>query len=83
MPTDRPYIPIPRDKLPGMIGKPIHLSWANFGCVWILCGIRGDVMDLETPKTHRRRTSYCSAAVYTRANEPQQPAEGEEQDNEG
>ncbi|WP_219904612.1 hypothetical protein [Stenomitos frigidus] len=36
-----PLVPIPADKLEDMIEQPIHLSWANAGCVWLLKEIQG------------------------------------------
>lgn len=63
-------ISIPADKLPGMVGKGIHLSWANKGCIWILEWIEGDMLHLYTPKTSKRFVGKATDACYTRQHEP-------------
>jgi hypothetical protein len=63
-------IPIPADKLPGMVGKGIHLAWANKGCIWILERIEGDKLHLYTPKTSKRFVAKAADACYTRRHEP-------------
>lgn len=63
-------IPIPADKLPTMIGKGIHLSWASKGCVWILDRIEGGALHLRTPKTSKPFVGKASDACYTRQHEP-------------
>jgi hypothetical protein len=65
--------PIPADKLPAMVGQPIHLAWANKGCVWILEAIDGNVMRLRTPKTKRPRTAHVNNACYVRRLDPTEP----------
>lgn len=64
------FIPIPCDKLPEMIGKPIHFSWAKSGCVWILQRIEGDNLHVYTPKTLKQFVGKASDACYTRRHEP-------------
>ena len=63
-------VPIPRDKLPEMVGKGIHLSWANKGCIWILKRIDGDKLHLYTPKTSKPFIGKAADACYTRQHEP-------------
>ena len=65
-------VPIPREALPQMIGKPIHLSWARNGARWILRRIEGDTLHLETPRTHCTRTAKAGDARYIRALEPRE-----------
>lgn len=62
--------PIPPEDLPRMIGKGIHLAWANRGCVWILDAIEGDKIHLHTPKTKKVFMANAKDALYTRKNEP-------------
>jgi hypothetical protein len=66
------YVPIPPDKLPHMVGKGIHLTWARRGCVWRLERIEGDTLHLYTPETKKRMTAKASDALYTRAHEPKE-----------
>jgi exoribonuclease R len=68
-----PLVPIPADKLKDMLDQPIHLSWANPGCVWILKAIEGDTVLLETPKTKRTRRANAADACYVRRLEPPKP----------
>lgn len=63
-------VPIPADKLPSMVGKGIHLSWASKGCIWILDRIDGDALHLRTPKTSKQFVGKASDACYTRQHEP-------------
>ena len=42
---------IPANKIQTMVGLPIHLAWANKGCVWILESVADGQMRLRTPKT--------------------------------
>ena len=63
-------VPIPRDKLPEMVGKGIHLSWADKGCIWILKRIDGNKIHLLTPKTSRPFIGNAIDACYTRQHEP-------------
>jgi hypothetical protein len=60
------FVSIPTDKLSEMIGRPIHLRWANHGCVWILLEVEGEVIHLQTPKTDRILTARAVDACYTR-----------------
>ncbi len=68
-----PLVPIPAGLLEDMIGQPIHLSWANPGCVWILQAIKGDEIFLETPKTKKTRWAKAKDACYVRRLEPLKP----------
>lgn len=70
-------MPIPPESLLGMVGKPIHLRGCHPGCVWILKGIDGFQMLLETPKTKRMMRSHISNACYTRRWEPEKVAAAE------
>jgi len=63
-------IPIPRDDLPRMVGKPVHLVWANPACVWILIGVDGERLELMTPKTGKRLVGRAADARYARQHEP-------------
>lgn len=64
-------VPIPRDELPKMVGKLVHLSWARQnGMVWRLERIVGDVIYLRTPSTGKPLTARAGEACYTRKNEP-------------
>lgn len=62
----RPLVPIPVDKLPRMIGRPIHLAWANPACVWILASLEGERMMLRTPKTGKILYANAKDACYSR-----------------
>jgi hypothetical protein len=57
---------IPTDQLHTVIGKPIHLAWANKGCVWILDKIEGDKLHLHTPKTKKPLIAAVADACYVR-----------------
>jgi hypothetical protein len=61
---------IPKEELPKMIGKGIHLSWAKPGCIWILDSINGEMLKLHTPMTGKRVEAEAKDALYTRKNEP-------------
>lgn len=78
-------VKIPEDKLESQVGKPVHLSWARPGAVWILKGFAVDmesvilvegykpgyVAILDTPKTHKRRFEPVENLLYARRQEPQ------------
>jgi hypothetical protein len=64
--TRAPLVPIPVEDLPNMINRPIHLAWADPGCVWILVSVEGEKMTLRTPKTGRVRVSPVKDACYSR-----------------
>lgn len=68
--TSADCTPIPLAKLPEMIDKPIHLSWAWRGTVWILRKIDGTTITVETPKTHKIRTAKAGDACYVRRYDP-------------
>jgi hypothetical protein len=61
-----PLIPIPVDELPEMLGRPIHLAWANPACVWILVSLEGERMMLRTPKTKKTLYAQAKDACYSR-----------------
>lgn len=64
-------VPIPRNELPKMVGKLVHLSWARSnGMVWRLERIEGDLIHLRTPSTGKPLTARAEEACYTRAHEP-------------
>ena len=63
-------IPIPAAELPEMIGKGIHLSWANKGCIWILDRIEGDTLHMHTPRSKKRFVGKAADARYVRQYEP-------------
>lgn len=63
-------VSIPQEQLPQYIGKLIHLRWASRGCTWRLLRIEGEVIFLETPKTHKPLTAKASDAMYTRQHQP-------------
>lgn len=65
------FKPIPRDLLPTMLNKPIHLSWARNGARWLLRVIDGDTITLETERTKRTRIDRAEHACYVRRFEPQ------------
>ena len=69
-PKRAPLVPIPAHKLEEMIDQPIHLSWVNRGCVWILKAIDDDRIFLETPKTKKTRWAKAADACYVRRLEP-------------
>ncbi len=56
---------IPYDKLAGMVGKRIRLSWCTTGANWVLLEVKGDQIRLVTPSTGRERWDKASNAVYT------------------
>lgn len=62
---------IPEEKLPGMIGKKIHASWAHSGCVWILDRIEGSTLHCHTPSTGKKVQIKKTEACYTREMEEQ------------
>lgn len=73
------FTPIPFDALETQLNKPVHLKWADRGCVWILREIiklpnenekTGHLVRLETPKTHKKRTANSLDLMYSRENEP-------------
>lgn len=66
----RKFQPIPREKLPEMIGKRIHLSWAYHGITWILDKILGETMYLHTASSGKRLQSHTKFAQYCRRYEP-------------
>ncbi len=66
-------IPIPPDKAPAMVGKGVHVRWANKACVWILKEIVGDKATLVTPKSRKTIRTKTSDLCYTRQNEPNRP----------
>lgn len=55
---------IPADKIQTMVGKPIHLAWANKGCVWILEAVADGQMRLRTPKTGKILYANVADARY-------------------
>lgn len=67
----KPLVPIPKDKLPDMLGKKIHLRWAKHGCVWNLLKINDDTIELITPSSRKQRTAKASDACYIRMHEPE------------
>lgn len=68
--------PIPPDKLPEMLNKPIHLGWAYVGAVWILQNIYDNgTMMLITPVTGKIRIAYTRDAYYTRRYDPEMLAQ--------
>lgn len=70
LPDAGKMVRIPAADLPRMIGKPIHLAWANKGCVWMLDRIDGDTIHLRAPKTHRAMSGRSADACYTRRHQP-------------
>lgn len=67
---------IPYEQLPNFVGKPIHLSWASKGCVWILEKIDGYCCHVRTPKTGKKRQVSALDICYTRASQPIVRAKG-------
>lgn len=61
-----PLVPIPLADLPTMLGRPIHLAWANPACVWILKKIEDDLIFVETPRTGKLLCAHTYDACYTR-----------------
>lgn len=78
--TSADCTPIPLAKLPEMIDKPIHLSWAWRGTVWILRKIHWGrdyaTITVETPKTHKIRTAKAGDACYVRRYDPNKQEDG-------
>lgn len=68
--------PIPYDLLPTMIGKPIHISWAWRGTVWILRKIDGTTITIQTPKTGKTRTAKAGEACYVNRYDPTKQEDG-------
>lgn len=66
-----PFFPIPADKLPGMVGRVIHLAWARPGARWRLERVEGDTLRLLAVKSGRRLTAKAADACYVRSDEPQ------------
>lgn len=62
--------PIPAEALPSMVGKPIHLAWADKGCVWILDRIDGDALHLRASQSGRTLIGKATDACYTRRYQP-------------
>ncbi len=67
----RPLVPIPADRLPGMIGCVMHVQGYHPGCVWVLDRIEGEWMHMHTPKTRKPFRALASRACYARKHEPQ------------
>lgn len=74
--TSADCTPIPLHKLPEMVNKPIHLSWAWRGTVWILRKIDGTTITIETLKTHKTRTAKAGDACYVRRYDPNKQEDG-------
>jgi len=66
------YGKIDKDMLPQMIGKSVHLGWAMDGCVWVLESIKGDKVELRTPKTRKKFTSNTNDVYWTKKNKKAQ-----------
>ncbi len=70
--VERPYVPIPLDKLPEMINLGVHVTWARqHGMSWILKEIQGSRVRLMAWKTGKDFWTDASSVCYTRKNEPQ------------
>lgn len=65
---------IPFETLKNWIGKKVHLSNYRRGCVWKLISLYEDngkwMMNLETPKTHKKFTALASMATYLNKDVP-------------
>lgn len=67
-PSARDYgcVPIPPERLPELIGRRVHLAWADVAASWRLKRIEGEWMELETPLTQRPYRARVRDAMYTR-----------------
>lgn len=69
-PGRKPLDPIPPDKLPGLIGKWIHLAWARNECRFTLEKIEGERITVSTGQGRDKKlfTSKAGDARYMRKN---------------
>lgn len=68
------YIPVPKDKLPSMIGHKVHLAWATIRtCHWTLVSIDGDTVTVCTNRG-KYLTSKASDVMYTNRSQQGQKA---------
>ena len=63
------YLTVPAHKLPGMVGKHVHLSWAIRGCHWTLVGILGDEVLLTTNRGKSLRAKAADVQYVNRSKE--------------
>lgn len=60
------FPPVPADKLPGLVGKRVHLAWAQAGANWVLKEILEDgSVRLVTPLTGKPLVAKASDVCYT------------------